>query len=350
MSIRGSVDVVTTTSAVGWAYANGRSDGVVVQAVLNHEIIGDGVASDHRPDLAAVGVGKGDCGYSIKFYREIDPLYLPFVSVKVDHGDIELPRAGPLGFGDFFAALYRAHPGAGRSRSVLGGLWTDRTDAAAILKAKAEIGQIDVETAMIVSDLVHRGIAIVAAPSPVNGGKKRNSSAARDQASAIVEEPRVLAALRAVFDDNPLVLNIDEVRGSDTALVQPSAEAGHPAPAECLVVAAPLTEQDSAVEIVRDSHLLPEFTSDGVSRWASGGAHAGVEIAAAQQGLVSRYDLPPGTAAIVGPGTIYRLRSAEGADALKLSCVPARSLPLALVETGNRRETVRKSGVRVVAG
>jgi len=133
MTSRGPLDVLTPETAIGWAYAPNRAGGVMVQAVFCHEIIGDALASEHRSDLAAIGLAEGNCGFTIRFYRQGAPLYLPFVPIKVDGGDTELARTGQLGFAEFFSALYSAHPSVGRSRSVLGGLWTDRTDAAAIL-------------------------------------------------------------------------------------------------------------------------------------------------------------------------------------------------------------------------
>ncbi|HWB51433.1 MAG TPA: hypothetical protein VG651_20135 [Stellaceae bacterium] len=344
MTIRGTVDAVTTKGATGWAYAPGRRDDIVVQAVLSHEVIGDAVATGYRPDLAAVGMGKGNCGYTIEFYREIDPLYLPFVSVKVDGGDAELPRAGQLGFSEFFTALHGAHPAAGRSRSVLGGLWTDRTDAAAMLKAKTEIGQIAPEVAPIVGQLVHLGIAIV---EPLEGFHDRPAGEPDGARLArFLEATPLLTALRAVLEDNPLVVAAAPCHG-DTALVQPSAESRLPSAAECLVVATPAADHDIAVEIVRDSHRLPEFTPGGVSRWANGQVHAGIEIAAARQGLLTRHALSPGAAALIGPGTIYRLRCSEEAAGLKMICAPARAMPMALAGDTSRRETVGKSGLRL---
>jgi hypothetical protein len=70
---------------------------------------------------------------------------------------------------------------------------------------------------------------------------------------------------------------------------------------------APFAEAEITVEIVRDGHRLPEFTPAGVSRWASPQPHAALELAVLQQGLITQYALPPGAAAIIGPGTIYRL-------------------------------------------
>jgi hypothetical protein len=345
LTIRGSVDVVTTKGATGWAYAQGRRNEIVVQALLSHEVIGDAIATDHRPDLAAVGMGKGNCGYTIEFYREIDPLYLPFVSIKVDGGDTELPRAGELGFREFFAALHRSRPTAGRSRSVLGGLWSDRTDAAAILKAKNEIGQLDSKTAAIVGQLIHLGLAIVDLPAGP-AAEKHENGITPNHVATLVEAAPMLNALRAVFDDNPLILSA-ELCEQDTTLVQPSAENALTSAVECLAVASPVGEDSLAVEIVRDSHLLPEFTAGGVSRWASGQVHAALLVATERQGLISRYEIPPGGATIIGPGTIYRLRCTDGGAAMKLFCLPTRLMPLTLVHDVRRRETVRESGVRI---
>jgi hypothetical protein len=348
VTIRGSVDAVTIKSATGWAYAQGRHDDILVQAVLSHEVIGDAVATDHRPDLAAVGMGKGNCGYTIEFYREIDPLYLPFISIKVDGGDIELPRAGQLGFADFLTAFHRAHPAAGRPRSALGGLWTDRTDATAILKSKMDIGQVTPEAGLVVGQLVTQGIAIIEQEAAAPGeDMARNGTLSADRIAALVEDPLTLDVLRAIFDDHPLVLAAETILGRDTLLAQPSAESGSPSPAECLVVAAPTAGAPITVEIVRDSHQLPEFTPAGILRWARNEVHAGVELAAAQRGLMMRYEVSPGAVAIVGPGTIYRLRCGGGADGLRLHCTPARTMAMTLASDPNRRETMRESRVRI---
>ena len=200
-----------------------------------------------------------------------------------------MPRTGQLGFVEFFSALYRDHPSAGRSRSVFGGLWTDRTDAAALLNAKVQIGQIADEPASVVGGVIHHGIAIVSETGNDINPTKRSDSALLEQLAAILEEPRMLAVLRSVFEDNLLVLSAEELRGCDTELVQPSAEARHPSPGECLVIVAPFAEAEITVEIVRDSHLLPEFTPAGsalaaLSRMRRAGA--------AQQGLMASIRCP----------------------------------------------------------
>ena len=140
MSLRGSLDVVTPEYATGWAFCPGSLERVSVQAMLNREIIGEAVANLYRSDLAEVGFGDGNIGFSIAFYRPIDSLYLPFVVVRPEGSDAELPRWTPTGFVEFFKAVYAAYPMTGRPRTIFGGLWTDRTDAAAVLKGKTDIG------------------------------------------------------------------------------------------------------------------------------------------------------------------------------------------------------------------
>src|ERR1700761_1909947 len=76
MSVRGSLDVVSTTGVLGWAYAAEDRAKLIVQALLNNAVIGESVANVHRADLAAVGMGDGNCGYKIDFYQEIDERYL----------------------------------------------------------------------------------------------------------------------------------------------------------------------------------------------------------------------------------------------------------------------------------
>jgi hypothetical protein len=118
MSIRGSLDVITPTGVTGWAYAP-EERFVTVQALLGHQVIGEAVANLHRADLAGAGIGDGNCGYSITFYEKLDPLTLPFVSVKPEGGDVELPRVTVAGFGDFFGAVHRKRPPSQRPWRVV---------------------------------------------------------------------------------------------------------------------------------------------------------------------------------------------------------------------------------------
>jgi hypothetical protein len=343
MMVRGSVDGITGTEIRGWAFVQGRQEPLVVQAVLNHEILGETIANLHRPDLATAGLGDGKSGYVINLFREIDPRYVPFITVKIDNGDAELPRAPMLGFGDFFSALYRAYPTAGRSRSVFGGLWTDRTDAAALLQGKTKIGQIATETTALATQLIYDGLVIIDLREVPAQRLWRDDLA--ESVGEVIEDTSLLRLLRAVLEDNPVIVKADWMADDGAAFSQPSAANASPSPAECVEVIVGFG--DSVVlDVVRDSHRLPEFTPQGISRWASRTASDGVSVAA-ERGMLDTKPLGVGQAAVVGPGTLFRVRLGVGSAAVRVLCLPGRGLPVALAAEDGRMERVRPSGARV---
>ena len=348
MSIRGSLDVITPTGATGWAYAPGERP-LTVQALLGHQVIGEAVANLRRADLASAGIGDGTCGYAISFYERLSPLHLPFVSVKPEGGDVELPRVTIAGYADFFQALYRQWPACGRHRSVLGGLWTDRVDASVLLRGKREIGLIGAAVANAVDDLVQAGMLLLALP-PGRPGRSEDAAGtseaeARHAIEAALYAPEVIGALRAVLEDHPLVLRPRLcVPGAD--FVQPSALAELPSPTEALLLITPLDEAVVELEVVRDSHRLPEFAPGGESRWMS---RTGAEALALAEphGMVDRYVLPPDTLAVIGPGLLHRVRAPAAGAAMALA-IPARSAPLRQL-LGTEREVVCDNGARIWA-
>ncbi len=346
MSIRGSLDVITPTGATGWAYAPGERS-LTVQALLGHQVIGEAVANMHRPDLATAGIGDGDCGYAITFYERLSPLHLPFVSIKPEGGDVELPRVSIAGYGEFFQALHRQWPASGRHRCVLGGLWTDRVDAAALLRGKRETGMIGAAAADAVDDLVQVGMMLLVLPpgrpAGWDDGGGTGDAAARRAVEAAVDAPGVIAALRAVLEDHPLVLR-PRLCAAGTDFSQPSATAELPSPTECLLLLMPLDEAVVELEVVRDSHRLPEFTAGGELRWIS---RTGAEALAELHGMVDRYVLPPDTLAAIGPGLLHRVR-APGTGAAMALAIPARSAPLRHL-LGTEREVVCDNGARIWA-
>lgn len=342
MKVRGSVDEVTTTEVRGWAFAPGRESPVVVQATLNHEVFGETLAALHRPDLAEAGLGDGNSGFLIKLSRPIDPLYIPFLTVKIDGGDAELPRAPVLGFAEFFSALYTAYPATGRSRSVLGGFWTDRTDAAAVLRGKTRIGQVPRDAVPALSELISNGLAIIDLKASQAGRDWQKAMA--ESVGELLETKALIAPLQAIFEDNPLAVKSTWMLGNDSELTQPSIRNPSLSPAECVEIIVPLGAGVS-LDVVRESHLLPEFTLHGVSRWGSRAAADSIGIGAAS-GRLDSYPLAISSVALVGPGTLYRVACGQG-TAIRLLCLPERCRPVALMAGGTVEELVRANGARV---
>ena len=324
MMVRGSVDSVTSSEVRGWAYSPGRSTEITVQAILNREIIGEAVATSYRPDLAAAGVGDGNSGFEIKLFRSIDAIYLPFVSVTVDGGDAELPRAPTLGYREFFLSVYSSHPTCGRSRSVFGGLWTDRTDASAILKGKLAINQLDEGAASRIDGLIRDGFATLTLE--IAPKEKSWQQLLQSQIERLLNSAPLSSLLRSVLDDKPVVIRDTWQETALTPLRQPSGNNPSPSPAECVEIIVPLSGT-VAIEVVRNSHTLPEFTPYGVSRWASRSHLEGAEMAA-ENGTILSQNLQSGEVAVVGAGTVYGLRTLAGeGTSVTLLCVPSRSVP-----------------------
>ncbi len=342
MMVRGSVDVVTGTEVRGWAFAPGRRESVLVQAVLNHEILGETVADIHRPDLAAAGLGDGNAGYAIKLYRPIDPHYMPFLVVKVDGGDAELPRAPMLGFGEFFTSLYTSYPAAGRSRSVFGGLWTDRTDAAALLRGKREIGTIEAALEPALLSLIREGY--VSLPNSIQHEAADIPDIANNIEN-VLEDSMLFSLLTSVLQDKPLVAGASVCSKNEVNFGQASSRSRSPSPAECIEVIIPVLETVT-IDIVRDSHTLPEFNNLGISRWANSFSYDGTSNFE-KHGLIDRHLLDVGNVAVMGPGTIYRLRCSSPAQAHRVQCLPERGTPLMLVSESSHHQMARKRGIQI---
>jgi len=337
--VRGSVDLVTVNEVHGWAYAGDRKGPVLVQAVLHHEIVGETTATIHRPDLAAAGLGDGNSGFVINLFRALDPLYLPFVVVKVNGGDAELPRSGMFGFQEFFAAHYALYPAAGRHRSLLGGLWTDRTDAGAVLRGKQAIGQVPLAAQGVLQSLVTVGHALI--DMPLLAGEAAFRTALPDALGTVLDDPALMAPLQVILEDYPLVLQATWVTHSEGDFGQASLRNVTPSPAETLELVVPFGDSVS-LDVVRDSHKLPEYTPDGKSRWLTGGL-----AILGGAGWLDRIAPSPGQIFLVGAGTLYRITVAAGAAALRLSVAPARNLPVSLLQS-SAVEYIASGGARIV--
>lgn len=363
-AVRGSLDVVSTLSAMGWAFSADSRKKLTVQALLNHSIVGEAIADIHRPDLAAVGMGDGNCGFKIEFYQAIDPLYLPFIVVKLEGGDVDLPRASMSGYSDYFTALYKQFPVTARTRSVFGGLWTDRIDAVPLLKDRIDVGMIDAGLETVLSDFIQSGFAILdagaasgaspkQAPASKRGGNGAGGSSRgkipdlSEAVCGLLQAGPVLDLLKPILEGPPLALNTHVVEGSDEGFRQASAMEVVRSPGECVTVVVSLEDRPVELDIVRDSHTFPEFSAQAASRWINPSSTVAIDVALREQAMVDHHQIPPGSVAIVGPGLIHRVRTESGTMALRVHCTPSRIAPLDRILDGSRKETVLESGARV---
>jgi hypothetical protein len=349
---------------MGWAYSSISKEKLLVQALLSHVVIGEAVAELHRADLAAVGFGDGNCGYSIVFYYQIDPQYLPFVVVTIDGGDMVLPRSTISGYADFFHTLYAQYPVTGRHRSVFGGLWTDRVDAAALLRGRTDVGMVSVDVAGTLASFLQSGFAVLedvflqvgefgassgSGRGKGGGGKSSSakSPAMKEIAGAVLQLEPVMNLLHQILEGPPLALSAKVVEGSDDAFHQPSTLEALPSPAECLSLVLPLSEGPMELEVVRDSHLFPEFTAEGRSRWVNRTPAASTDFAVRQHGMIDRFAVQPGSVIIVSPGLIHRVQTEPGTPCVRVLCTPSRHAPLDRMPEGASKEVVLEMGARI---
>lgn len=362
MTIRGSIDGVSPESAFGWAFP-GTGKPLLVQALLDGRILGESVADQYRHDLAEAGLGDGHCGFTIAFYEPIDPALLPFVTVKPAGGDVELPRTNLSGFVEFFRAIHARHPGAGRARSVLGGLWIDRTDAAALLAGRIASGATPSELENALSTLIGRGYVVIRGALPAGGLPAADEALPADRAldpragesersfleslAELLFRDTALRLLRAALDDNPVCFRAALARVPEASFTQPSAAEALPSPAECMaLVAGP-----AMLDIVRGSHALPEFTADGRSRFLPGGPAAALELAVLHGASVETVEVGLRDLVLVAPGTLHRLRPEEGMSALRASIAPRRVTPVRVLAEPERAPFVLRhpSGAALAA-
>ncbi len=369
MSLRGSVDSLDVEGASGWIFDGDRGRPVVVQAMLDGRVIGEAPAELPRPDLASAGLGDGRCGFQIAFYDAVDPGLLPFVAVRPQGGDVELPRTNLTGFGEYFRALHARFPGAGRHRSVFGGLWTDRTDAARLLAGRVASGATPADLAPALRSLISEGYVLLksalaptgfaaaemALVGSLDAGRPldpRSEHAARRLLEAlpgVVFRNVALRALRAILDDNPIVYRAALSRGSGGPFGQASTVEALPSPAECVAMIACAGDEPATIDLVRGSHALPEFTSDGRSRWLVAGSGAGVELAESHALSVEHVEIGPLDLVLVGPGTLHRLRAPEGTTGVTALCAPSRISPLRFISGEAGTFTVRHHSGAVLA-
>jgi hypothetical protein len=140
---------------------------------------------------------------------------------------------------------------------------------------------------------------------------------------------------------------VDIARGT-TGFTQPSTAEPLPSPAECLALVAGIGEGQVLLDIVRGSHALPEFTPAGESRWLAG-VPATLALAESAGASIETLALGATDLAVIGPGTVYRLRVPEGMTGLVALATPNRQTPLRFLRGEGGAVTLRHaSGATLV--
>lgn len=329
MTIKGSLDLLTTKGAHGWIYDKAENGPVVVEAVLHHRVVGEALADIYRHDLAAVGFGDGRCGFTIDFDMPIEPAYLPLVTVRPTGGDVELPRFSTSGFTDFLSGLFTALPLTGRHRSVFGGLWTDRTDALSLLAGRQSLDRFSPEAARVLEHLIVHGYAVIDLPygeAPDIEG--HDVSELERTLGGVFFRHLVQDCLTAAFDDGPVLISGRVLHESQREFRQPPTGQHLASPVECLALIASNGHSPSSIELIRDSHGFPDFTASGDPRWLLPAGAAALSHAAAVGAPIEILTLRANQVAILAAGTIYRALHPSADGTIEALTIPRRRQPV----------------------
>ena len=327
MSIKGSVDHLSVKGATGWIFNSADQIPMIVEAVLHHRIIGEAIADQFREDLAAVGLGDGRCGFTIDFPTSLDPTYLPFVSFRPAGGDVELPRTTLSGFSDFLRGLHSSLPKTGRQKSVFGGLWTDRTDALAMLQGRRAIQTLSAENAALIEPFIVHGYTLLdASPDRRQQEGSESSFGELEQATAnMLFQPIVDNVLKGILDDEPVITHGDLLHEPQPGFRLPCSGRGLASPLECVALVSGRGGSAVVLELVRDSHNLPDFTTRGDARWLLHPEDASFDHAASIGSSVEMIALSSTQVAVISASTLYRCADPSENGAVEALCIPRRT-------------------------
>jgi hypothetical protein len=364
--ISGSVDKLTTEGAVGWIYrADSKTPGKI-RAFLDGEVVGESMADRYRADLHQVGLGDGRCGFEMSFVRSLAEAQLPFIKIKPEAIDLSLSLTDKAIYLDLVQAVLRNSAGAGRNRTILGGLWTDRADAAQVLAGRIAVGSCPAELQPMLQELILNGFVVLPgalAPKglqakdagalaqldrlPATGESETEPKELLDAMAKLLFRDSLVRLLRTVFDDHPIVYRLDRVT-NETKFHQAAAVETLPSPAECMLlyVGAPATV--GRLEYIRDSHELSEFGPQGFSRWTGEGANE-LGFLAEKQGLsIAEVEFTNLDLMLVGAGLIHRVVGSEDAPVLRGFAAPRRVTPTRFLSgTNSWTEATHVSGARI---
>jgi hypothetical protein len=345
--IKGAIDRLDSDGVIGWLYGSKYATPPMVRAYINHNVIGEAVADAYRPDLEQVGFGDGRCGFEIQFNRPIDSTHLPFITVKPQDIDLHLSVAGTnTAYLDLVNTLIRGYTGTGRNRSVLGGFWTDRVDAAQVLAGRIAVGACAAELQPALQELILNGyvvlrdalvpqgisakdaaaMKVIASTRVLDGEEDSKLKAALSAVSALLFREPVVRLLRAVMDDHPVVYRSEQLSGNH-AFSQVCAFEPFPSPAECLALYLAHPTAPVQIDVVRDSHELPEFSQTGHSRWTPEGGDDIAQFAVSAGLSIQSIELSALDVAIIGPGLMHRVSASRDAPAFRAVVAPRRVTP-----------------------
>ncbi len=364
--ISGSIDKLTPQGAVGWIFRTDSENPCKLRAFLDGDLIGETVADLYRPDLHQVGLGDGHCGFDMSFGRVLTESQLPFIKIKPDTIDLSLSLTEKTIYLDLLHALLRDGTGAGRNRSVLGGLWTDRTDAAQVLAGRMAVGSCPAELQPMLHELIQSGFVVLPGVLAPKGLESKDAAAVMSieprakSSPAVIKEvlggmakllfrDSAVRLMRTIFDDHPVVYRLERVK-EETVFHQAAVVEPLPSPAECLLIYAGFPGGTTRLDIIRNSHEMGEFGPGGFSRWTTEGAKE-LGVLAEKQGLsIGEVEFNNLDLVIVGPGLVHRVVASEDAPVLRALAVPRRITPLKYL-SGERAwvEATHVSGAKVRA-
>jgi hypothetical protein len=342
--IQGAVDLLSQDGIVGWLFGTELSRPTVVRAFLGERPVGETIANIYRPDLEQVGLGDGCCGFDIRFERRLEPEEIPFVAVRPGDHVLNLPINQRAPYLDLVKAVFAETAGGGRQRSVLGGLWTDRMDAAHMLVGRVAVGSVAAELQPVLQELIASGlVGLPGALAPAGLSASDIDSAALCAATrraageagvkralgalgALLFREQLVKLMRAVLDDHPVIYRLDVLRESTSfgqaALFEPMAS-----PGECLLLYAGPAVRTARMDVIRASHELPEFTAGGKSRFTPAGAEGAGGLALEAGLSVDSQELSAADVTVVSAGLIHRLLVERDAPILRAIVAPRRVTP-----------------------
>jgi hypothetical protein len=337
------VDSLTNYGASGWA-SDAAHGGTVLEARLDGDVLARTRANEYRSDLAAAGHGDGRHGFTLRFPRSLNDSELPRLQIISASAGLALPLAPgavrPLRLLGVSELGEAGLPHAPHFRSRFGGLWTDLSNAMALLQGKRELGLVSaadherlktwicdgyvILRGAVQPDLCDRvcadadraaagslplfreltgpdGIMIVPAAGS-REGKLIDLYTKSEAALGAITHEAIAHFLALIFERPALAFqSLYFEHGSEQPLHQDTAFVPVSSPlqlAASWIALEDIREGTGELQYVPGSHAIPEFLFDGAFRTMPPGSpeepafYAHLERSIAERGLTSARFLP----------------------------------------------------------